>query len=156
QVLAKELSMRTRRVSAAKNDAFKISRQGRILWRDEEVARLESGEHPREPQLVLPVDEHLQPPDKEQIQERLPTRLNDTIRERLKPLIELSEAQDLSGLARGIAFRLTENFGILKRETIADELKSLDQAGRAQLRRFGVRFGAFNIYFPLLLKPAPA
>jgi len=27
----------------------------------------------------------------------------------------LSEAQDLSGLARGIAFRLTENFGVLKR-----------------------------------------
>ena len=74
----------------------------------------------------------------------------------MKPLVELSEAQDLSGLARGIAFRLTENFGVLKRESIADEMKSLDQAGRAQLRRFGVRFGAFNIHFPLLLKPAPA
>src|SRR5690606_36011523 len=77
-------------------------------------------------------------------------------RERLKQLVELSEAQDLSGLARGIAFRLTESFGVLKRETIADELRSLDQAGRAQLRRYGVRFGAVNIYFPLLLKPAPA
>lgn len=156
QVLAKELSMRTRRISAAKNDAFKLARNGRILWRDEEIAKLEPGEHPLKPQLVLIADEHLQAPDKEKIQERLTTWLNDTIRERLKPLVELSEAQDLSGLARGIAFRLTENFGILKRETIAEELKSLDQSGRAQLRRFGVRFGAFNIYFPLLLKPAPA
>jgi ATP-dependent RNA helicase SUPV3L1/SUV3 len=33
-------------------------------------------------------------------------------------------------------------------------MKSLDQAARAQLRRYGVRFGAFNIYFPLLVKPA--
>ena len=148
--------MRTRRISAAKNDVFKLARNGRILWRDEELARLEPGEHPLKPQLVLIADEHLQAPDKEKIQERLTIWLNDTIRERLKPLVELSEAQDLSGLARGIAFRLTENFGILKRETIAEELKSLDQSGRAQLRRFGVRFGAFNIYFPLLLKPAPA
>ena len=156
QVLAKELSMRTRRVSAAKNDAFKLMRHGRIVWRDEEVAKLEPGEHPLKPQLVLLVDEHLQAPDKEKVQERLTAWLNETIRERLKQLVELSEAQDLSGLARGIAFRLTESFGVLKRETIADELRSLDQAGRAQLRRYGVRFGAFNIYFPLLLKPAPA
>src|SRR5690606_38765625 len=156
QVLAKELSMRTRRISAAKNDASKLERNGRVLWRDEEVARLEPGEHPLKPQLVLIADEQLQAPDKEKIQERLTTWLNDTIRERLKPLVELGEAQDLTGLARGIAFRLTENYGVLKRETIAEELKSLDQSGRAQLRRFGVRFGAFNIYFPLLLKPAPA
>jgi ATP-dependent RNA helicase SUPV3L1/SUV3 len=39
---------------------------------------------------------------------------------------------------------------------VADEVKSLDQNARAQLRKYGVRFGAFNIYFPLLLKPAPA
>ena len=156
QVLSRELNMRTRRVTAAKNDAFKLSRNGRILWRGEEVAKLEPGEHPLRPQLVLLADEHLQAPDREKIQERLTTWLNDTIRERLKPLFELSEAQDVSGLARGIAFRLTENFGVLKRETVAEEMKSLDQAGRAQLRRYGVRFGAFNIYFPLLLKPAPA
>ncbi len=156
QVLAKELSMRTRRVASAKSDAFKLSRNGRILWRGEEVARLEPGENPLKPQLVLMVDDHLQAPDKEKIQERLTNWLSETIRERLKPLIELAEAQDLSGLARGIAFRLTENFGVLKRESVAEEMKSLDQAGRAQLRRFGVRFGAFNIHFPLLLKPAPA
>ena len=62
----------------------------------------------------------------------------------------------ISGLARGIAFRLKENFGVLKREVIADELKSLDQNARAQLRKYGVRFGAFNIHFPQLLNPAPA
>ncbi|PZN16251.1 MAG: helicase [Proteobacteria bacterium] len=156
QVLSRELAMRVRRITAAKNDAFKLSRNGRILWRGEEVARLEPGDHPLKPQLVLLADEHLQAPDREKVQERLTTWLNDTIRERLKPLVELSEAQDVTGLARGIAFQLTENFGVLKRETVAEEMKSLDQNGRAQLRRYGVRFGAFNIYFPLLLKPAPA
>ncbi len=156
QVLSKELTMRARRVAAARNDAFKLSPRGQVLWRGDEVARLEPGENPLKPQVVLLVDEHLQPADKDKVQERVTTWVTDTIRERLKPLVELSEAQDVSGLARGIAFRLNENFGAVRRDGIADEMKSLDQAGRAQLRRYGVRFGAFNIYFPILLKPAAA
>ena len=35
-------------------------------------------------------------------------------------------------------------------------MKSLDQAGRAALRRLGVRFGAYHIFVPALIKPAPA
>ena len=35
-------------------------------------------------------------------------------------------------------------------------MKSLDQAGRAALRRLGVRFGAYHIFIPALIKPAPA
>ena len=155
-VLTKELGMRVRRVAAAKNDAFKLTRQGKVLWRGEEIARLEPGEDPLKPQVVVLVDEHLQPADKDKVQERVTTWLNDTIRERLKPLVELAAAQDVSGLARGIAFRMAENLGALKREGVAQEIKSLDQPGRAQLRRYGVRFGAFNIYFPMLLKPAAA
>ena len=45
---------------------------------------------------------------------------------------------------------------MLRRETVAEEIKTLDQDARAQLRKYGVRFGAFNIYFPILLKPAAA
>ena len=37
---------------------------------------------------------------------------------------------------------------------MAEEIRSLDQPARAQLRKYGVRFGAFNIYFPIMLKPA--
>src|SRR5437762_14353786 len=33
-------------------------------------------------------------------------------------------------------------------------MKDLDQASRATLRKYGVRFGAYHIYFPGLLKPA--
>ena len=50
----------------------------------------------------------------------------------------------------------SENFGVLRRESVAEEIRSLDQPARAQLRNYGVRFGAFNIYFPALLKPAAA
>lgn len=156
QVLAKELGMRTRRVAAAKSDAFKLTRQGRIVWRDEEIARVEAGDNPLKPQVVLLADEHLGQADRDKVQERLNGWIAEIVAERLKPLVEIAEASDIAGLARGIAFRLVENFGSLKRETVADEIKTLDQTARAQLRKYGVRFGAFNVYVPLLLKPASA
>jgi len=156
QVLAKELSMRARRVAAAKPDAFRLSRRGRILWRDEEIARLEPGDKGLSPQVIIIADEHLQPADREKVQTRLDSWLTELIGERLKPLVDIAAAEDVTGLARGIAFRLSECFGALKREAVAHEMRSLDQAARAQLRKYGVRFGAFNIYFPPLLKPAAA
>jgi ATP-dependent RNA helicase SUPV3L1/SUV3 len=155
-VLVRELGMRARRVVAAKNDAFKFNRRGQVLWRDEEIARLEPGDSPLKPMVVLSTDEHLSAPDRERVQERLNTWITEIIAERLKPLVEIAAATDLSGMARGIAFRLLENFGGLRRDTIAEEMRTLDQPARAKLRAYGVRFGAFNIYFPVLLKPASA
>lgn len=155
-VLSRELGMRARRVAAAKADAFKVTRQGRILWRDEEIAKLEGATDPLKPSVTILADEHLSGPDKEKVQTRLDTLIGELVGDKLKPLVELGAASDIAGLGRGIAFRLIENFGVLKRETIAEEIKSLDQNSRAQLRKYGVRFGAFNIYIPALLKPAAA
>ena len=73
----------------------------------------------------------------------------------LGSLFELSAAADISGIARGIAFQLVEALGVLDRARVAEEVKGLEQPERASLRKYGVRFGAHNIYLPLLLKPAP-
>ncbi len=62
----------------------------------------------------------------------------------------------VNGLARGIAFRLVENFGAMSRAPIAADLKKLQQEDRAKLRKIGVRFGEFTLHMPSLLKPAPA
>ena len=71
----------------------------------------------------------------------------------LKPLIDLRDDQTLTGMARGIAFQLVENLGILERRDVLEEVRGLDQEARAGLRRHGVRFGAYHIYVPALLKP---
>ena len=68
--------------------------------------------------------------------------------------MELAASAEVTGLARGVAYQLAENFGVLRREAVADDIRALDQDARGQLRKFGVRFGAFNVYFPQLLKPA--
>jgi ATP-dependent RNA helicase SUPV3L1/SUV3 len=58
-------------------------------------------------------------------------------------------------MARGVAFQLAESVGVIERQKIAEEVKGLDQPSRATLRKYGVRFGAYHIYLPILLKPAP-
>ncbi|MEO1397657.1 MAG: helicase-related protein, partial [Pseudomonadota bacterium] len=157
QVLEQELAMRARRVIAAKADAFSIARPGVVLWRGEEIGKLSAADDPLKPTVALVADtEYLSGPDRERIQERIERFVQEYITEKLKPLVDLAGAEDVSGLAKGIAFQLVEGFGVLKREAVADQLKTLDQPARAQLRRYGVRFGAFNIYLPMLLKPAPA
>ena len=156
QVLAKELGMRVRRVASAKNDAFKLTRNGRIIWRDQEIAKLDPGEEGLKPQLTIVSDEHLQASERDKVHERLTTWLNEAIADKAQSIAEIAKAEDIQGLARGIAFRLVENFGSLKRDAVAEELRTLDQPARAQLRKYGVRFGAFNIYFPQMMKPGPA
>jgi ATP-dependent RNA helicase SUPV3L1/SUV3 len=156
KVLALELTQRAQRLAEAKDDVFSLSRTGQILWQGQEIGRLEAGDDPLSPGFVVFTDEHLASPDKERVVKRLEAWLHQHIETRLKALLDVSRAEDITGLARGVAFRLKENFGILKREDVAEEVRSLDQEARAELRKYGVRFGAYNIYFPMLLKPAAA
>ena len=72
----------------------------------------------------------------------------------LEPLLKLEDAEELAGIERGIAFRLVESMGVVSREEIAEDVKALSQEDRAALRRHGVRFGAFHVFIPVLLKPA--
>ncbi|MFO0474003.1 MAG: helicase-related protein [Alphaproteobacteria bacterium] len=65
-------------------------------------------------------------------------------------------ASPLQGVARGLAFQLYENLGSAARLTVTRELKAIPQEDRAPLRRLGVRFGAFSVYLPVLVKPAAA
>jgi ATP-dependent RNA helicase SUPV3L1/SUV3 len=156
QVLALELSTRADALHGAPDEAIALGPNGRIVWAGSEIARLERGETALKPRIQLLADEHLSTSDRERLVKRLETWLEAELHTKLKPLVLLAEATNLSGLARGLAYQLTENLGVLRRETASGDIKALDQAARAQLRQYGVRFGAFNVYIPALLKPAAA
>lgn len=156
QVLARELASRTDALAAADDEAITLSSNGRILWQGCEIGRLVRGETTLKPRIEVFADENLSGPDRERVTARLDAWLAAYLDAKLKPLMALSDADDLTGLARGLAFRLTENLGVLRREGAAEDIKALDQSDRGQLRKYGVRFGAFNLYFPALLKPAAA
>jgi len=155
RVLASELERRAAELCASDDSEFALTAGGDVEWRGERVARLRAGEAPLKPDLQLLVDEHLSAPDLARMEVRFKAWLDAKLREILEPLVALSKAQDISGLARGVGFQLTENYGVLKREDVSQDIQALDQEARAQLRKYGVRFGAFNIYMAKLLKPAP-
>src|SRR6185312_16602343 len=119
------------------------------------VGKLFAGEELLRPRVRLIADEHLTGAPRDSVQERLDGWLKTHIEKVLGPLFELSAAADVSGIARGIAFQIVEALGVLERSKVADEVKGLQQPERATLRKYGVRFGAYHIYVPALLKPAP-
>jgi ATP-dependent RNA helicase SUPV3L1/SUV3 len=88
-------------------------------------------------------------------QNRLDLWLAQHIKKTLGALEELEIGDGLEGVARGLAFQIGEALGVLERSRVADEMKNLPQEARAALRKFGVRFGAYHLYLPALLKPAP-
>jgi ATP-dependent RNA helicase SUPV3L1/SUV3 len=59
----------------------------------------------------------------------------------------------LTGLARGIAFRLVEALGAMPREAAAEELRKLAPEERWQLRTLGVKFGEASVFIPAIVKP---
>src|SRR5207244_3210211 len=145
---------RAEKLSAAPDDQFILTSDGTIRWTGDAVAKLVAADDALHPRIRIISDERLTGAPREAVQTRLDLWLKTHIEKLLGPLFALSKAEDITGIARGIAFQLVEALGVLERNKIAAEMKDLDQPSRAMLRKYGVRFGAYHIYFPALLKPA--
>jgi ATP-dependent RNA helicase SUPV3L1/SUV3 len=154
KALAGEIDARAEKLAAARDDQFVLTSDGTIRWTGDAVARLVAADDALHPRIRIISDERLTGAPREAVQTRLDLWLKTHIEKLLGPLFELGKAEDVTGIARGIAFQLIESLGVLERTKIASEMKDLDQPSRASLRKYGVRFGAYHIYVPQLLKPA--
>ncbi|MFG1300976.1 helicase-related protein [Xanthobacter sp. V3C-3] len=155
KALAGEIEQRAQRLSQAVDEAFVLTFDGTIRWTGEAVAKLIPGDEVLKPRFKIIADEHLTGPARDQVEARLALWVTAHVDKLLGPLIKLGTAEDVTGIARGIAFQIVESLGVLERARVSEEVKGLDQAARATLRGYGVRFGAHHIYLPALLKPAP-
>lgn len=156
KALALEYEARAARLHASGNGDLAMSSDGLVRWLGEPVARLAAGDNIMKPRVILLADEQLSGNARDHALARIERFVNHQIATVLKPLDDISRAEDLQGLAKGLAFQLVENLGILFRRDVADEVKTLDQDARASMRRYGIRFGAYHVFLPALLKPAPA
>ncbi|GJE57616.1 helicase-related protein [Methylobacterium thuringiense] len=155
KALAGEIEARADRFSAAADSALVLSHDGIVRWTGDPVAKLVPGDKLFEPGLRLIADEGLSGPSREKVETRLNAWLKAYVVRLLGPLMEIDSAADLTGLSRGIGYQVVESLGVLERAKVAQEMRTLDQDGRANLRRHGIRFGAYHIFLPALLKPAP-
>ncbi|MDY8107590.1 helicase-related protein [Fulvimarina sp. 2208YS6-2-32] len=156
KALAGEFEKRAERFANAPNGDFAIGSDAIVRWLGAPVAALSGSDDPLKPKFVLLADDQLNGPTRDKVAARIDRFLGYQVTTVLKPLIDLREGEGLEGAAKGIAYRLYENFGLVQRRDVSDDIRGLDQAARAALRRLGVRFGAYHIFVPLLVKPAPA
>ncbi|PWB95162.1 helicase-related protein [Methylosinus sporium] len=155
KALAGEIEARAARVFDAVDDAFLLGNDGTIRWLGEPVGKIAPGAAVLTPVVRLLADEQLTGAALEKVQQRLDLWLAQHIKKLLGALEELEKGEGLEGVSRGVAFQLAEELGVLERSRVARDIKTLSQEDRAALRKKGVRFGAYHLYLPQLLKPAP-
>ncbi|WP_425038321.1 helicase-related protein [Primorskyibacter sp. S187A] len=155
QALTPHFHLRADRFYNAPDTEIDFTEQGGLMWGSEAVGRLAPGSEPFKPEIKVFVDEEAGTDVAEKVKRRLTHFIDRKVAALFEPMIAMGRDETLSGLAKGFAFRLVENFGVLPRADVADDVKALDQDARGALRKHGVRFGQFTIFMPLLLKPAP-
>ena len=155
KALASEIAARATRLAAAPDEQFLLAADGTLRWTGAAVGKLFAGDEALRPRVRLLADEHLTGAPRDAVEARLSAFVKSYVEKLLGPLAELAAAGDVTGIGRGIAFQLVEALGVLDRQRVAEEVKGLEQPARASLRKYGVRFGAYHIYLPALLKPAP-
>jgi ATP-dependent RNA helicase SUPV3L1/SUV3 len=149
-----ELDTRAARFHHAVDSAIVLSNDGVIRWLGDPVARLSPGPGMLTPGAVILADEALPETAREIVKARIELWLAATTRRLLGPLLALDALQEGSEAVRDLAGRLAKSLGILEREPIRGQLKALAQDDRAELRKLGVRFGAYYVFVPSLIKPA--
>ncbi|WP_420860698.1 helicase-related protein [Algirhabdus cladophorae] len=155
QALAPHFHLAADKFYNAPDTEMDFTEQGGLMWGTLAVGKLVPGGDALKPSVEAFVDEEAGPDVAQKVARRLQHFIDRKVATLLEPLLALSKDEALTGLARGLAFQLVENFGVLDRAVVANDVKSLDQEARGALRKHGIRFGQFTIFMPLLLKPAP-
>ncbi len=155
KALAPHFHLKADRFYNAPDTDIDFTEQGGLTWGKEAVGKLVAGPDALNPQAVAFVDEEAGDEVAQKVQRRLQHFIDRKLATLFEPLLNIQRDETLTGTARGFGYQMVENFGILPRRAVADEVKALDQEARGTLRKHGIRFGQFTIFMPLLLKPAP-
>ncbi len=155
QALAPQFHLRADRFYNAPDTEMDFTEQGGLMWGSTAVGKLVAGSDSLKPVAEAFVDEEAGPDVAAKVQRRLQHFIDRKLATAFEPLLNLKNDETLTGLAKGFAYQMVENFGVVPRGDVADDVKALDQDARGALRKHGIRFGQFTIFQHLLLKPAP-
>lgn len=155
EALKLELEARAARLHHAVDAAIVLSNDGIIRWLGDPVARLSIGPDVLHPSAVILAHELLPAASREAVKTRIELWIAAMTRRVLAPLIALEAIQEGPEIVRDLAHKLAQSLGILEREPLRARIKALSQNERAELRKQGVRFGAYYLFIPALIKPGP-
>jgi ATP-dependent RNA helicase SUPV3L1/SUV3 len=154
RAVAPEIARRLGELAGGGDEAFALAPEGVVLWRGQPAGELRGG-GPFSPSVRL-LGEFGAAAPRERAARRLEAFVAAEASRRLFVLKQLREAiadGRLKGLARGLAYQIVEQFGVLDRRQVEAQVGALSPRERRSLKSLGVRFGAFNIFLPALLAP---
>lgn len=155
QVLMPYYTLQSERLKKATDSDITLTQKGLLEWQESVIGKIVAGSELLKPQLTVFVDDTAGTRVAQRVEKRLSQFVASIINKLLGPLVAMQQDLSLDPMARGFAFRLVENLGIISRTSVGMELKDLDQSSRRSLRKHGVRFGQCSVFLPILLKPAP-
>ena len=154
RAVAPEIARRLGELASEGDEAFALKPGGLVAWRGEAAGEIAGGA-PFSPRVRL-LGEFGAEPQRERAARRLEAFVAAEASRRLIALKELKDAISdgrLRGLARGLAYQLVEQSGVLDRRIAEGRIRALSRGERRTLKSLGVRFGAFSLYLPSLLTP---
>jgi ATP-dependent RNA helicase SUPV3L1/SUV3 len=125
----------------------------KIYWEKFPIAKLLPGKDYLKPEFNLIIDDIVEKNDQKKLYMFLEEWINKKINFILKSLIDLKTLKEKNSSIRALAYRLYENNGVLKRESVSEYLKKMGQDERKILREMGVKFGRYHVFLFKLLKP---
>ncbi len=153
RAVAPEIARRLGELASAGDEAFRLAGGG-VEWRGLATGQIVGG-HPFKPRVRL-IGDFGHDAARERAARRLEAFAAGEASRLLSALKHLTEAiadGRLRGLARGVAYQLVEQSGVLDRRRADEHVRALSRQERRVLKSFGVRFGAFSLYLPSLLEP---
>jgi ATP-dependent RNA helicase SUPV3L1/SUV3 len=143
-----------KRVDKILNEAeIEVSRDSKIIWKNNPIARLKKGSDYLNPDIDIIADDSLNEDSKAKLHIFLSKWLSSYINEILGDLIKLTKHKLSNQYLRGLLFQLYENNGVVKRSEVDKIVKSIPAEERKKLWGMGVKIGRYHIYLPRMLKP---
>jgi ATP-dependent RNA helicase SUPV3L1/SUV3 len=152
--LRPEIANRAQQLAEDENTSFRLTDDGRILWRGQAVAQLRAGPDLMTPKVEALSSDLLEPAQRERIRQRTTNWVRAFIAHEFGPLADI-EASGLKGPARGILHSLAQSLGAVPRAEVAPQVRALADDDRRAVKSLGIRIGRLHVYMPLLSKPKP-
>lgn len=125
----------------------------KIYWQDSKIAEIKPGKNYLNPVIKLFIDDTLEDNDFSNLKLTIENWIEKEKQKHLSDLISIEKAYLKNSLARGLAYQLFENNGVLKRETASNMIKNLNKEERYELRKKGIKIGKYHIYQPRMIRP---
>jgi len=125
----------------------------KIYWQDSKIAEIKPGKNYLNPVIKLFIDDTLEDNDFSNLKLTIENWIEKEKQKHLSDLISIEKTSLKNSLARGLAYQLFENNGVLNRETASNMIKNLNKEERYELRKKGIKIGKYNIYQPRMIRP---